>query len=77
MEIWIRSQDGNILLKCTDINIQTRNNQIGVFNNDQILGEYETMEEAWTIIDCIQKQIETEKRVFEMPQAGVVDIDTD
>ena len=75
MEIWIRSQDGNILLKCTDINIQTRNNQIGVFNNDQILGEYETMEEAWTIIDCIQKQIETRKWFFEMPQGGVVDID--
>jgi len=75
MGIWIRSQDGNILTLCTDINIQTQNNRVGVFNNNQLLGEYDSMDEAWVIIDCIQKQIEKGKQVFGMPQAGVVDIE--
>ena len=75
MGIWIRSQDGNILTLCTDINIQTQNNRVGVFNNNQLLGEYDSMDEAWVIIDCVQKQIEKGKQVFGMPQAGVVDIE--
>lgn len=72
MGIWIRTQDGNSLLLCTDINIKTQGKEVAVFNGDQMLGKYEDMEEAWIIVDCIQKQIENKNIIFGMPEAGVI-----
>lgn len=78
MEIWIRSQDEISLVKCTSISIRVRQSQkgeeIAVFNQDDLLGEYNNMDEAFDVVDQIQGHIdrgcisEDNFRVFDMPE---------
>lgn len=57
MELWIRSADGEILLKVNELEIET--NMIIAFdgNKYQCLGTYKTKERALEILDEIQNII--------------------
>lgn len=73
MGIWIKVQDGNELVLCTDIYVgMEKGGKEPVYNQDEdLLGEYnEEDEEAWDVINLIQKCIENNKSVFEMPKEG-------
>lgn len=57
MELWIRSQDKECLIKVNDIAIE-QNMIIGYFDKDteyEYLGQYKSKERALEILDEIQK----------------------
>ena len=56
MDLWIRSQNKEILIKCDDIAI-TDNRIFGYFDKEteyEVLGVYETEERAKKVLDDIQ-----------------------
>lgn len=57
MELWIRSQDKEVLLKVNELEIEA--NMIIAFDNNkyQCLGTYETKERTLEILDEIQNKI--------------------
>lgn len=58
MNLWIRSQDGNLLEKAEAIKIANYDGTIGiVINNDYVFGEYKTKERAIEVLDEIHKCI--------------------
>lgn len=71
MELWIRSQDKEVLLNIKGIQYQNyklvenetveANILIGLYNyyDNEILGEYETKERALEVLDEIQKLLKT------------------
>lgn len=72
MELWIRSQDKEILLKVNELEIEA--NMIIAFDNNkyQCLGTYKTKERALEVLDEIQNILIDYKNmsrvVYEMPE---------
>ena len=76
MELWIRSQDKEVLLNIKGIQYQNcklvenetveANILIGLYNyyDNEILGEYETKERALEVLDEIQQNIETQEENY-------------
>lgn len=57
MDLWIRSQNKETLVKCNDISITLCNRIVGYFDKVteyETLGEYETKERAIEVLDEIQ-----------------------
>ena len=55
MELWVRTADRRSLLKPTNICIGLNCSRWGVYDGNQVLGEYKTEERCLEIIDEIQK----------------------
>ena len=64
MELWIRSQDKEILLKVNELEIEE--NMIIAFDNSkyQCLGTYKTKERALEVLDKIQKTMMSRKGIL-------------
>lgn len=54
MELWIRSQDELLLTKIDYIIV----NGLDIFNQNQLIGTYQTYERALEVLDSIQRRIE-------------------
>jgi hypothetical protein len=54
MELWVRTADRRNLLKPTNIGLGWNCNSWGVYDVNQVLGEYKTEERCLEIIDDIQ-----------------------
>ena len=60
MELWIRSQDGNILIKANNICVTNEFNdtyngfEYYIWTDEQVIGIYKTKERALQILDEIQ-----------------------
>lgn len=74
MELWIRSQDKEKLLKCDDIALVKRNwyEIVGYFDKGteyEVLGVYENYEKALSVLNEIQNHINNNYAdVFEIPE---------
>ena len=55
MEFWVRTADRRNLLKPTNIGLGWNCSMWGVYDGNQVLGEYKTEERCLEIIDEIQK----------------------
>lgn len=55
MELWVRTADRRNLLKPTNIGLGWNCSMWGVYDGNQVLGEYKTEERCLEIIDEIQK----------------------
>ena len=55
MELWVRTADRRNLLKPTNICFGWNCSMCGVYDGNQVLGEYKTEERCLEIIDEIQK----------------------
>ena len=55
MELWVRTADRRSLLKPTNICLGLNCSMWGVYDGNQVLGEYKTEERCLEIIDEIQK----------------------
>ena len=66
MELWIRSQDKEKLLKVNDIAIEM-NMIYGYYDKNteyELLGQYKSKERALEVLDEIQRKIESYKTEF-------------
>lgn len=74
MGIWIRTQDSVNLLMCTNLVIKTRTiqkeEQVALFSQEVLLGEYEDIEEALEVLNLIQEHIDKNGKTFDMPKFG-------
>ena len=74
MDLWIRSQDKECLVKISNIQYVYKNYIHGLgtyYDNLKILGEYKTKERAIEILDEIQYLLETREvsqMVYNMPE---------
>jgi hypothetical protein len=57
MELWVRSQDKEHLIKTTDIDLSCDDKSIILINNYE-MAKYETKERALEVMDAIQTLIE-------------------
>ena len=57
MELWIRSQDRKLLLKCEGIGIYKKHIMYELGHGFTIYGRYETEERALEILDEIQRHL--------------------
>ena len=57
MELWVRSQDKEHLIKTTDIDLSCDDKTIILINNYE-MAKYETKERALEVMDAIQTLIE-------------------
>ena len=73
--MWIRSQDGNLLVYCQALGFTKDDFSIVEVRNDNvlILGKYETLEQAEHVMDMISHSVSLKSRgyqvgVFQMPK---------
>lgn len=55
--MWIRSQDKEMLINCTDLYIDKENSNYIIEGNIGSLGTYSTKEKALKVLDMIEKHI--------------------
>ena len=84
MEIWIRSQNGEVILKCNDFFIHKSEFKELYYictNNIYLLGTYSSKEKAMKVLDDIQEHIKRHltgdisifNAIYEMPEDNEVD----
>ncbi len=68
--MWIRNQEGNLLVYCQALGITKDDFSIVEVKNDDvlILGKYETLEQAKCVMDMISQFVEHQVGVFQMPK---------
>lgn len=78
MGLWIRSQDKETLIKCNsfsltiDNRIITKYKYVDGYEYYECLGTYSSKEQALKVLDLIQKELEMNLDVFQMPQDSEV-----
>lgn len=68
--MWIRSQEGNLLVYCQALGFTKDDLSIVEVRNDDvlILGKYETLEQAKHVMDMISQSVGHQVGVFQMPK---------
>lgn len=76
MELWIRSQNGKALMKCTMLNLDNDETGIFVYNDDNYMimaGKYESKDRALQILNEIQNILQP-KVFFHEPKIDYDDL---
>ena len=74
MELWIRSQDGEVLGKAEEIMIYQKEKQCEIIINNYTYGTYATKERALEVLDEIQNLLQPKiKYIQEEPIESIVD----
>ena len=74
MELWIRSQNGKALMKCTMLNLDNDETGIFVYNDDNYMimaGKYKSKDRAFQILNEIQSILQP--RIFYHEPINAVD----
>ncbi len=74
MELWIRSQNKELLIKAKDLAVYKRHDgSTDIYSNDNLLGKYSTYERALEVLNEIQSKIQGSLnietfKIYEMPE---------